>query len=324
MESEIIIELTKKLSDDDIEVRREARWDLIEKGEKAVKPLIYQLNSDDIQVIKESAWVLGKVEDPRAIKPLTELLGDESASVRKKAGIALVKIGKGALPVVLDQLKSDDVIRRRTALWFLPDFEEDNIGIHLFHALEDSDPMVRKNATRAIGLLNIGGAITYLSKVLNDKDWRVRQWAAFSMGLISKKKGVTRGLLRVINDSSSHVQYAAVVALGDNKSKSALRRLFKLLKKSDDKILRIAIIKSLGNIGSRKAVRPLIDIYWSGDVYTRGEVVVALGRIGGVGDIYNVLEDALLDEKICDLAVYALYHLGTNKAKKLLNMNRNR
>ena len=138
-----------------------------------------------------------------------------------------------------------------------------------------------------------------------------------SLGLISRKTGATRALLRAVNDESVHVQYAAIVALGDNGRKSALSRLFTKLR-GDDMILKVAAVKALGNIGSRKAVKPLIELYESGDDYIRSEVVMALGRIGGAREIYDVLVDAAESEGVHDAAIHALGLLDTKRARKLI------
>ena len=180
-DSEEILDLSENLGVDDSDVRREARWELVDMGEEAVKPLISKLDSDDAKVVKDAAWVLGRVEDPRAVEPLVELLGDESTSVAKRAAKALVRIGEEALPAMLEQLGSDCVERRRLAAWFLPDFMDSGIGDALFEALKDPDVLVRRNAARAVGLLDVPDAVGALGVALKDDDWRVRQWAAATM-----------------------------------------------------------------------------------------------------------------------------------------------
>jgi HEAT repeat protein len=131
MYSEHIIELIEELGHNDSTRSRQIRTDLVEKGEVVVKHLIPKLKSDDFSIVKDTLWILGKVKDSRAIKPIVQLLGDESTSIRKKAVNTLLSIGKEALLAFLEQLSSDEVVRRRISLWYLPEFNDPTIGSHL-------------------------------------------------------------------------------------------------------------------------------------------------------------------------------------------------
>jgi HEAT repeat protein len=279
--------------------------------------LIINLESEDNLIVSEAISVLGQIKDHRAIDSLAKFLGNDSSSMRKKAAKALVNIGDEALPLFLDNLQSSDVTIRRISSWILPDFGNPRIDKYLFDAMGDEDPVVRRNIARAIGVLDVDGSVDCLRKALSDEDWRVRMWAAYSLGLITRKTGATRSLLRAINDKSIPVQCAAMTALGDNGSVSAVGRLLIKLKSNDD-LLRDAAIGALGNIGSRKAIEPLLELYKNGDFYAKSGVLLALGSFGGSSKIYNVLEKALPDKDLYQFAVTSLKYLRTDKAERLL------
>jgi HEAT repeat protein len=311
-ESAINYRLYDFLGHENSEIRREVRSKLVDKGNTVVEDLIPYLDNNDHNIVNDALWILEKIKDPRTIEPLANLFGDESISIRKKAAKALVQIGDPALPIILKQLEETDFKRRRIASSILPEFEDPSLAEILFNSIEDNDPIVRRNSARAIGILNVCNAVKPLRKALKDEDWRVRQWAAASLGLISSKTGATQSLIKALNDESEHVKYAAIIALGDNKSKSAVDRLLKILK-NEDSIIRCAAIKALGNIGSQKAVKPLINQYFEGDIYIQSEVLLAVGRIGGSSLIYEVMEDALSKKDLENVASIALNLIGTKK-----------
>jgi HEAT repeat protein len=159
--------------------------------------------------------------------------------------------------------------------------------------------------------------LDYLIDALQDDRWEVRQWAAYSIGLISKNKEAQNSLKDALNDVSVHVQYAAIVACGDSGSKQLVNTLLSKLNQND-LLLKTAAIKALGNIGSRKSIEPLINLYEKEDFYIRTEIVLALGRIGGSSKIYRILKSALLDDDLHKYALIALQLIGTNESKKIL------
>lgn len=317
-ESERLSELFEFLGDDDPEIRRKTKVSLVDNGDKIFDSLLPYLEDDDLRIVSDAIWVLERIEDQRITESLIDLLDHESSSIRKKAAKALSKLGGDALAKTVDQLSEVSVNRRRIASWILPEFENSTIGEDLFSSLQDTDPVVRRNAARAIGLLDVDKAVKPLRGALSDKDWRVRMWAAFSLGLISQKKGATQGLIKALSDESLHVQYAAVIALGNNEVKSSVNRLLKIIENTDDMILRCAAVKSLGYIGSHKAVQPLIKLYYKSDYYIQCEILLALGRTGGANEIYDVIEDSISKKDLRDVSLIALSLLDTRKAKKIM------
>ncbi|MDR0912721.1 MAG: HEAT repeat domain-containing protein [Methanobrevibacter sp.] len=77
--------LIDTLSDMNKLVRREASTALIKMGTPAVDPLIAILSDDDWKVRGAAAWALGGIGDKKALKPLENLLNDDSGFV--KAGV---------------------------------------------------------------------------------------------------------------------------------------------------------------------------------------------------------------------------------------------
>ena len=106
-----------------------------------VKALGYQ---KDAAVRKAAAEGLGRLRDPRAVRPLVIALGD--APVRPAAVEALVAAGSVA-------------------------------GESLVAALGNQDPKVRKAAVMALGRIGDARAVEALIAVLEDQDGEV-QWAA--------------------------------------------------------------------------------------------------------------------------------------------------
>mgnify|MGYP001578381448 CR=1 FL=1 len=103
-------------------------------GKPAVEPLILVLKDRDTDVRVNAAGALGKIKDPRAIKPLIEALKDlnmDSNSLLKIVS-ALSETGKPAVEPLIEVLKDKDSLGgfRGNAAWALraitgQDFGED-------------------------------------------------------------------------------------------------------------------------------------------------------------------------------------------------------
>ncbi len=79
---------------------------LSQKGSDAVEPLIAALQDDDLSVQKAAVRALGRIADPRAIKPLLDIaLSYRDKPLRAEADKALVAIGEPALPATIKKLE---------------------------------------------------------------------------------------------------------------------------------------------------------------------------------------------------------------------------
>jgi len=120
-------------------------------GEETVTCLIRALNDDAWEVRAASARALGMLKAPEAVEPLARALNDECWVVRYAAAWSL---GMFRLPKLL----------------------------HVFveHLEKESEETVRWELTASIGKLK-SCAVKQLVRLLWDRDWQVRERAAFSL-----------------------------------------------------------------------------------------------------------------------------------------------
>ena len=109
-------ELITSLNDDDWGIRMNSAKTLVEIGEPAVENLINSLEDNDWQVRWYAAEILGEIGDTRSIEPLITHLNDKNHGVQSNSSIALIKIGKPGVEILIDNLNSrQGQIREHTA-----------------------------------------------------------------------------------------------------------------------------------------------------------------------------------------------------------------
>jgi HEAT repeat protein len=151
---------------DDLQAR--AHNAVLEMGPIVVEPLCRILLDEDDPLRYYAVHLLTKIRDERAITSLISVLGVQVSGIGPLAATALVGIGKPAV---------DDLIV----------------------CLTSHDPVVRKLASEALGMLKDERAFESLLTTLKDEDLDVRRQA----------------LLAVMNFQSDQVSEAAVTALHD-------------------------------------------------------------------------------------------------------------
>jgi HEAT repeat protein len=149
--------LITSLKDNNWGIRMNAAKTLVEIGEPAVENLINSLEDNDWQVRWYAAEILGEIGDVRGIKPLIKLLNDNNNGVQSNSSIALIKIGKPCVDILIDNLNSKE--------W-----------------------QIREHITEILGEIGDVRSIEPLTKSLNDKNGDVRMAAEISIEKINNKE----------------------------------------------------------------------------------------------------------------------------------------
>lgn len=155
-------------------------------GKPAVEPLIRALRSwGEEKKPLRAAEVLGEIGDPRAAAPLVELLGDEKLGAKKEIQDAIVKLGKPAVPELIDAMKNyrglverRDRTRRRVIDILVKIGDEQAIE-PLINMLRDSG--VQLEAAGALGEIGDEMAVEPLINALDNESEDVRYQAAKSL-----------------------------------------------------------------------------------------------------------------------------------------------
>lgn len=233
------------------------------------------------------------------------------------------------------RLSSSDKEERRDAVMHLGWMKRPESSRVAALALNDSSPIVRATATRAVLSLPPEEAVALLLPLLADKDEFVRQEAAYALGPTRSKAAVQPLVALLVKDKQSGVRGAAAVSLGQIGDEAAAAPLAETLdrrikgsgllskirrsKSPENEFVRRAAAVSLGQIGSRFAVPALMSTLAdekAGDDVRR-EAARALGLIGdasAVPALKNVLTSR--DPYLSRLAYEALRRIAPAEATR--------
>ncbi len=137
-------------------------------GAKAVELLLIALARHD-GVARSAARELGRIGDPRALKPLTDALNNPAIS--QSCAEALLRYGAKAVDVLLYALKSESPEARRLAAATLGEIRDKRAVEPLTQVLQvDDEYAVRTAAATALGLLKDSRAVWTLVGTLKMRD----------------------------------------------------------------------------------------------------------------------------------------------------------
>lgn len=176
-------------------------------------------------------------------------------------------------------------------------------------------------AVRVLGSFGTESTIPYLVKALQDRDFEVRESAAFSLEKIGSDLAIT-SLLEAIDYECEYAYQDIIKILGNMGAVVAIPTLISALENdlSDCRYIAAEAAKALGNLGATDAVSALIhtlddEIYY--DVYINA--IEALGKIGGESAITALIKAFASDKEYLQIeAAKALAQLGDNSAISFL------
>jgi len=127
------------------------------------------------------AWVLGELDRSDAAPVLVAALA-QGGDVAREVTRTLVKLGKAAVPAILEVMPGLPAEARLQAVLALGDIRDRRAGPLLVEAL--ADPSTRSAAAWALGMLGDSTYAEDLLPLLDDPDWRVRMEAARALGVL--------------------------------------------------------------------------------------------------------------------------------------------
>lgn len=292
----------------------------------AVNQLIATAKSSDVSSRQHATRALGEIgpEAKSAVPTLIAALDDSDTYVRFNAGASLLRIGKVAVPSLVESLKIE-----KSQKHILPIIIE--LGPAAAEAtaavtglLNSKDGETQREAILAVGAIGDGArsATPQLIKFLEDKQFSFRPAAAFALGKLAAKDAVA-ALKNASNDKDNHLlRLASVWALiqidptNEEYRKIALPELVSALQNDNPEIRREAAL-ALGRMGSRadSAVPALTLLLKDKNPRVRMESLVALAEIGpGSKEAISEIESILAghDLTMRPTACYALGRIGAD------------
>jgi len=165
--------LEEVLNDSNPALAKEARDALLKIMPAALK-------NSRLEVRLKAAKLLQDLPDPVAVEPLIGALRDKDGNVRRRAAIALGKIGQPA-------------------------------GQSLIRLLQDPDPEIRRVAVEQLGKIRHLEALELLLTALRDPDPNVQWWAAWALGEMGSP--AEEALKKLLRDPDPGVQRLSKEAL---------------------------------------------------------------------------------------------------------------
>jgi HEAT repeat protein len=188
-----IPDLVERLSDEDVRVRVAAINALADLGAQPALAYILPGLHDSADIVREtvlgSLLKLGVASSPELISTLERLLNDPNAPIAAHAAAVLLFLGENehAESFLSKLLIEEDVNRRHVALDALGHVaasakEPPSFSFNLIlDAMNDSYPMIRRDAIRVASLLGDDSVYGSIAEHLSDEDPTVRRIAAESL-----------------------------------------------------------------------------------------------------------------------------------------------
>ncbi len=209
-----------------------------------------------------AAMALGEMDDPEAIGPLLNALGDEDVRVRRDASIALGKCGDTRACDPLRRLSETDAESevRREACGALDKLRANPTERRIYRALE-------KNEIDEV-IAHGSAAIPYLDSLIRRcGEPGIRNAAARVVGQIGGPDAIAP-LAAGIDDEDQQVRMAAILALSKNDDVRTVELLITALRDSYW-MAREEAAKALDLKGDQRAVAPLRQLTRDTEIYVR-------------------------------------------------------
>lgn len=249
----------------------------------AVPAIIPFLKNPDYR--QAAATALGLLRDPRAVDPLLATLTDTEKAYRDAAILALRRIGEPAVPALMRELRSPNVLLRRAAASGMIGIGSPAANQALAQALlNDPDEEVRVEAALALGWKGNVAAVGPLVEAVSrpGQPWRVVDAAV--KGLSEIGPAAIPSLISVLNRPALTVElgYHIASALA-GMGRPVVPTLITYLGSGSPAVQKWVAV-ALGEIGDPRAVEPLrsLEARASGDLkWVAKEQVRVLSGLGG-------------------------------------------
>ncbi|MCH8047666.1 MAG: HEAT repeat domain-containing protein [Planctomycetes bacterium] len=188
--------LTSALSNDNVQIRRNAVWTLTRIGSPAAMKVLRRALRDKHPSVRQSAvHAVGLLRDAAAARRLCALLGDEHPPIRREAATALGRIGRVDTAAALLAALHQDLDRAEEHALIYALIEIDS-RLATLPGLSDSSPKVRRAALIALDQMDDGRLNGELVARLLDTDDVPLQKAA--LDVLGRRDGWTDRMLTLV------------------------------------------------------------------------------------------------------------------------------
>ena len=280
-------DLIKALDDSDLHLREDVAQALEAVGSLAVRHLITELRHG-----KGLAFAGDRPMVARPLPQLSDAFADDG--VRG----ALVEIGRDAVPALTDALEHVSPDQRAFVAAALKSIYNSELDQIIAEAASGGDESTRLNGAVALAETASVASISALSRLLLERDRRMRVVAIAGLGKTRSEKAIPLLIEVMVKEKDSLVRYEAVRALKilAEDSSEALPPLIRALR-DPAPLVQLAAVMAAGEIGpsAKLAIPELLQVLCATDTSLRMHAATALGSIGGP-DARVALASALSDK----------------------------
>jgi HEAT repeat protein len=191
------------------------------------------------------------------------------------------KIGKPAVKPLIADLKNKDPLVRSNATQALGELKDPSAVEPLINVLNDKEPLIQRQAIKALRKINDPRVVEPIIAVLNDKkkEAYVRMTAADTLGRLGDP-AVIQALVVALNDKHWNVRSHAARALGRLKDPRAVEPLIVSLNDRDP-TTRGHVVDALAEINDVRAIAPLVALLKDENNNVREKAARAITKIAG-------------------------------------------
>jgi len=328
-------EQERLLSDENIEVRRQAVEQLRGRRDRACIPLLLRAMADiSWRVRKSAVEILFEEYSPdQYIKGLIDLLHiEDNAGARNSAIEALIKLGRKATVYLVEGFRTANQDVRKFIIDVLGEQMDSRSLPLMLEALKDEDENVRATAVEHLGKAGELSVVDALIEILDSGDLWTAYPAADALGRIGNRKAVPHLLAAL---SRKPLREPVLKALGMLADPSTLSPVISLLLDSprsiQEHVLRTiekmyhngikaeAITRELKKGLGEKAMDVLIDHAWSNKNEVRISSILLLGLMKDEA-AYGPLLDISHEEEFAEDVKKAFVFIGRDRPESLLKL----
>jgi HEAT repeat protein/WD40 repeat protein/predicted RNA-binding Zn-ribbon protein involved in translation (DUF1610 family) len=234
-----------------------------------------------------AAEVLGRLQSPKSVAPLADLLKGPNLSLQRLAaeGLSAIKSKKVIRPLIEALQNPDEAIRIHASQGLIENPDPKSTKF-LLRSLKDRSLDVRKNIVAAIGLSGDENVVNTIKQFLHDPSREMVAIAAEAVGRLGQNTGIPI-LVRLLEEEAL-----------TNENRPLIQRIFKALRTLKD----------------RRSIVPLIGYLESTDTVIRRRAIEALGPISDPA-VRRALENVLRTDRSDEIRAAAAIALGEQGQK---------
>jgi HEAT repeat protein len=328
-------ELIKRISDSNVETRREAVESIKGRKDNTFIPLLLKAMEDPSWRVRKTAVDILVDDYPveKYIPGLIQLLSiEDNAGARNSAIEALIRLGKKATVYLIDAFKTPNRDVRKFIIDVLGEQRDSRSLPLMLEAIRDEDENVSATAVEHLGKVGEVSVVDALIEILDDGDLWVAYPAADALGRIGNKKAVPHLLgalkkkplrepvMKALGRLSDASTIEHIVPLLDDPSKNIQEQALKTIERFyHNGVDADFITGEMRRILGTGAMKLLINHAWSAKREVRISAILLLGLMKDEA-AYGPLLDISQEEEFTEDVKNALVYIGRDKPESLLKL----